>query len=218
VWGIGEPIGPGSSDATLVECQLHESLLNVAFADTPRFRLLCPYDTDALEPAVLAEAHRSHPVIRHDGVRRGSAAFRGLNEAAAPCDLPLSPPAPDAHELAFDEPGSLPAIRRYAQQRAGDAGLDTRRTADLVLAVNELVANSLVHGGGKGVLRIWEQREVLLVEVADTGRFRQPLAGRRPPAPARAGGWGLWLANQLCDLVQVRSYRGGSVVRLHMGR
>jgi len=29
------------------------------------------------------------------------------------------------------------------------------------------------------------------------------------------GGWGLWLANQLCDLVQLRELPEGSVVRLH---
>ena len=42
----------------------------------------------------------------------------------------------------------------------------------------------------------------------------EPLAGRlRPLNPAR-GGNGLWLANQLCDLVQVRSSEAGTVVRL----
>ena len=29
-------------------------------------------------------------------------------------------------------------------------------------------------------------------------------------------GFGLWLANQLCDLVQIRSFADGSVVRLHL--
>ena len=43
----------------------------------------------------------------------------------------------------------------------------------------------------------------------------EPLVGRERPA-GPAGGYGLWLANQLCDLVQVRSFPAGSVVRLHM--
>ena len=30
------------------------------------------------------------------------------------------------------------------------------------------------------------------------------------------GGRGVWMANQLCDLVQVRSSDDGTVVRLHM--
>jgi hypothetical protein len=32
------------------------------------------------------------------------------------------------------------------------------------------------------------------------------------------GSAGLWLANQLCDLVQIRSFAAGTVVRLHMRR
>ena len=45
VRGIGEPIWAGRGATELVECQLHEALLNVAFADRADFRLLCPYDT-----------------------------------------------------------------------------------------------------------------------------------------------------------------------------
>ena len=40
--------------------------------------------------------------------------------------------------------------------------------------------------------------------------------GRERPAAGQVGGHGLWLANQLCDLVQVRSFPTGSAVRLHM--
>ena len=32
------------------------------------------------------------------------------------------------------------------------------------------------------------------------------------------GGRGVWLANQLCDLVQIRSGAAGTVVRLHARR
>ena len=43
---------------------------------------------------------------------------------------------------------------------------------------------------------------------------------RWPAAPGRTsddgGGWGLWLANQLCDLVQLRTLPDGNVVRLHL--
>ena len=45
---------------------------------------------------------------------------------------------------------------------------------------------------------------------------------RSPAASARVhgqpGGYGLWLANQLCDLVQIRSLPAGTAVRLHMRR
>ncbi len=59
--GIGEPIWAGRSDPELAECHRHESLLNLAFADTPSFRLLCPYDVSALDPKVVEEAGLEDP-------------------------------------------------------------------------------------------------------------------------------------------------------------
>src|SRR5688572_5001209 len=46
--GIGEPIWADRNPDELVECQLHESLLNMAFAAADSFQLICPYDTSAL--------------------------------------------------------------------------------------------------------------------------------------------------------------------------
>src|SRR3954447_19900856 len=43
--GIGEPICAQRAPAELVECQRHESLLNLAFSDASGFHLVCPYDT-----------------------------------------------------------------------------------------------------------------------------------------------------------------------------
>ena len=72
VRGIGEPIWAGRSPAELVECQAHETLLNYAFADSPAWSLLCPYDTAALPPAVVDEARRSHPFVARDGIGKDS--------------------------------------------------------------------------------------------------------------------------------------------------
>jgi two-component sensor histidine kinase len=88
------------------------------------------------------------------------------------------------------------------------AGLDPARAADLVLAVDEVATNSLRHGGGRGAQRFWRDEGALVCEVRDAGRER--------PAIDRDGGRGLWMVNQLCDLVQLRSFPGGAVVRLHV--
>ena len=92
------------------------------------------------------------------------------------------------------------------------------RTEDLLLAVNEVATNSLRHGAGTGYLRMWEEGDGVICEVRDAGTFDRPLAGRFRPTPEQIGGYGLWVANQLCDLVQVRSFEVGTVVRLHMRR
>ncbi|HVA59548.1 MAG TPA: sensor histidine kinase [Mycobacteriales bacterium] len=214
--GIGEPIWAGRTPAELVECQRHEALLNLAFADTPNFRLLCPYDTRALGGDVIEESHRSHALIAEGGRRRGSVALRDLGEVAAPFDLPL--PEPVAAEEMPVLPGSLVAVRRFVADRATAAGVPAHRVADLVLAVNELATNSLRHAGGNGTLRIWTEPYTMLCEVRDRGLIADPLIGRRRPPRGQEGGRGLWLANQLCDLVQVRSGPNGSVVRLHLRR
>ena len=56
----------------------------------------------------------------------------------------------------------------------------------------------------------------LVCEVRDAGRIDDPLAGRERPTFDREGGRGLWMINRLCDLVQLRSFPSGAVVRLHV--
>lgn len=217
VRGIGEPLGPDRSPAELVECQRHESLLNLAFAGTPAFWLMCPYDTETLDPRVVEEALRSHPVVMADGGRLESAFYGGLEAATAQFRQPLPEPVPAPKEFYFEAAG-LAAVRQYVALRATDAGVGPRRTEDLLLAVNEIATNSVRHAGGDGVLRIWEEPHALICEVRDGGSFEAPLAGRERPRHDRPGGYGLWLANQVCDLVQIRSLPAGTAVRLHMRR
>src|SRR5205085_148847 len=75
---------------------------------------------------------------------------------------------------------------------------------DAVLVVHEAVVNTVLHAGGVGRLRTWTDGRGFLCEVRDGGRIDDPLAGRRRPSMDRAGGRGLWLIHQLCDLVQIR--------------
>jgi anti-sigma regulatory factor (Ser/Thr protein kinase) len=214
--GIGEPVSPEREAAELVECQRHEALLNLAFeGGAEDFWLLCPYDTEALDPAVVEQAHHSHPVLMDRGASRRSAAFAGLEAIEAPFAAPLPAPPPDADEIPF-APGTLAALRSFVSDRATAAGLAPLKVWDLVLAVNELATNSVRHAGGMGVLRLWQDERAVVCEVADSGRIADPLAGRRRPAQGQPGGHGLWLCNQICDLVQVRSLARGSVVRLHL--
>jgi anti-sigma regulatory factor (Ser/Thr protein kinase) len=212
--GIGEPIWPERAAAELVECQRHESLLNLAFAEAEAFWLLCPYDATALSPDVIDEARRSHPFVLVGDRSADSTEYHGLEVLMVPFDDPLPEPPAHSEGLPFG-PGQLSAVRRFVSQRAAMAGLDTERIADLVTAVNELATNSLLYGGAHGSVHAWPDRDGFVCEVRDDGRISDPLIGRRPPEPHQHGGRGLWMANQLCDLVQVRSTAAGTVVRVH---
>jgi anti-sigma regulatory factor (Ser/Thr protein kinase) len=218
VRGIGEPIWAGRGPAELVECQRHETLLNVAFAGSGTWSLLCPYDVDALDAAVIDEAQRSHPYIVEGGARHSSGTCRDLDTMAAPFDVELPPPPADAPPFAFRGPASLTGLRTLVAQRAVNAGLDRRRAAELVLAVNEAASNSIRHADGEGTLRMWNDHDVLICELRDRGCIDAPLVGRERPSETQCGGRGLWMANQLCDLVQMRTSASGNIVRMHMRR
>ena len=214
--GIGEPIWAERTPSELSECQLHESLINLAFAAADDFRLICPYDTAALPEDVIAEARRSHPVVSYDGSEKVSHDYCGIDKAAAGFARSLGEPPAEAEELKVTLP-ALRAARRLVWRRAEEAGLG-ERAEDFMLAVNEVLSNSLQHAGETGMLHIWQDARGLICEVRDDGHIAQPLIGRREPAVGQIGGHGMWLVNLVCDLVQVRSSEQGSTVRMRMNR
>jgi anti-sigma regulatory factor (Ser/Thr protein kinase) len=215
VRGVGEPIWAGRSEAELTECQRHESLLNVAFDDGQAWQLLCPYDLQALDEQVIEEARRSHPFVAEGKASHRCEAYLQEHEASGPFEGTLPAPASRPQELTFTGL-ELAKLRWFVLQNADEASLDHNRIEDLVLAINELATNSLLHGGGMGTLRMWKEADTLLCEVNDRGQITEPLTGRTPPRPEQATGRGLWVVNHLCDLVQIRSTPTGSVVRVHM--
>ncbi len=114
--------------------------------------------------------------------------------------------------------GDLEAVRAYVGGYASRCGLSAERAEDAVLAVNELATNSIKHGGGQGWLRAWREPDALVYEVRDAGFIADPLVGRRRPSPDQVRGFGVWLVNHLCDLVELRSSPTGSVIRAHFAR
>ena len=106
--------------------------------------------------------------------------------------------------------------RRFVRARIEGSRLTPARQDELVLAVSELVANSVRHGGGEGTIRLWRDKRAHVVEVHDAGRIDDPMVGRRCPPPDGTGGRGVWMVHHLCDLVQLRSGPGGTTVRVRV--
>ena len=212
--GVGEPIWAERTPAELVECERHEALLNLALSGAQGW-LLCPYDVDRLPALVLEEAGRNHPLMWAQGSHSSSSSARAIDWIEAPFEHPL-PDAPTGAALMSFGAQDLHDVRSFVEDVAVLSGLSRERTADLLLAADEVVSNSLRHGGGWGEVRMWREPGVVLCEISDSGRILDPLAGRRRPQATEEQGYGLWLANQVCDLVQIRTFRTGSVVRLHV--
>jgi anti-sigma regulatory factor (Ser/Thr protein kinase) len=126
----------------------------------------------------------------------------------------LSPPPAHAEALGYRD--DLYPVRRFVTSRARRAGLAPLRIPDLVLAIGELAANTLRHTGGGGIVLFWRAGDRIICQVSDSRQITDPLARHRVPPDEELGGKGLWLVNQVCDLVQVRTGRAGTVTRLHM--
>lgn len=214
---IGEPIWHGRSDAAVREWARYESILNEAFASSNAW-ILCPYDTTTLDSRILEFAHATHPEVCDADHTESSTAYVSPRELSAALDAD-DLDDPPSHAVALPLSAGLGALRTFAREHARAAGLPDERVAGVELAVHEALANAVVHGHGRGVLRAWPLSRELVYEVADEGNgLRDPLAGHLPPDPESFGGFGMWMARQLADLVQVRSRNGGTRVRLHFRR
>jgi anti-sigma regulatory factor (Ser/Thr protein kinase) len=212
VRGVGEPAWPGRREVELDECRLHEALVNTAFDAGPAWRLLCPYDESALPPEVIDDVLTTHPYV--DGSAREGGGDARRTDAMREFTRPLSAAPEDAQEIVFDA-ADLSGLRSVVRRLCDQAALNRDRTDDLVLAAHELAGNSVQHAGGHGTLRTWQTGNALVIEVADTGSISDPLVGREPVLDLAESGRGVSIANQLCDLVQVRSCDTGTTVRLH---
>jgi anti-sigma regulatory factor (Ser/Thr protein kinase) len=213
---IGEPIWAGRTAAEYPACAQHEALINAAFEGRTA-TILCPYDTRRLDARVIADAYATHPTVIASGAgqERNSGAY-APDDVVARYNEPL-PPAPDVECFSFDT-NSLSRARHLATDEGARLGLAETRLPDLALVTAELATNSVVHGGGSGALRVWDEDGCVVCEVHDKGRLADPLAGRRPAARDQRGGRGLLMVNLVADLVRVHTGPEGTTVRCWFAR
>jgi anti-sigma regulatory factor (Ser/Thr protein kinase) len=126
----------------------------------------------------------------------------------------------------FNE-AALHIVRETVLAHAAAAGMPERRAVDVMLAVHELAANAVRHGGGSGRIRMQVTGGELVCRVSDPGPAsrngqapgskpdrRQHPAGSTVPAqpwPCQPG-HGLWLVRQAADHISVISGPAGSQV------
>jgi anti-sigma regulatory factor (Ser/Thr protein kinase) len=212
VHGINESVWSGRTPAHVNELRYQEWLLNRAFAQAPAWSLMCPFDTAEQDATVVSAIARCHPLL-WDGTKGvpstgyivGDYTFETLAE-----------PSGTVRRVPYDL-STLTAVRETVAQFASTCGLGADRVRDLKLAVAEVAANSIRHGGGRGVALLWRTDRSVMCELEDAGVITDPLVGLVRPTAGQIGGRGLWFVNNLCDLVEIRSSPGeGTRVRLSM--
>jgi hypothetical protein len=210
---VGEPLWEGRRPEEVLESQLHEALMNVAVDPELPFWVLCPYDAEHLDADVLAEASRSHPALATKESYQGSRSYRGHDHAQAMFAGDLPPMDGPVTVISVTQ-DSLAAAAETVILQAACGNLGSNQVISLTHAVRRLAGDSLTRGARQLTVRIWDRPDVLICEVADTTVIRDLLVGRRLVQPP--GDDAVWFANQVCDLVQVRSGGSGTVIRLHM--
>ncbi len=172
--------------------------------------MLCPYDAENLDAFALAGAELTHPGLIEGGHRRPSHHYGEPLQTALAEQWPLDP----AVDPRFA--GDLRDLRDALARDPVAASLDAMRRGDLVFATNEAVTNVVKHGDGHARLRLWVDGADVVSEVTCVSRVEDVMAGRRRPAGDPAAARGLWLINQICDLVELRSGAAGTTLRMHI--
>ena len=89
------------------------------------------------------------------------------------------------------------------------------KTAKLAAAIDE-IAVAGHRGYGRVDILLWRAETALICQVTDPGTVDDPMIGRAGlVGPSRGRERAIRLANELCDLVQIRSSATGTTVRVH---
>lgn len=114
------------------------------------------------------------------------------------------------------DPAEIGAVRASVRAIAVKSGFADRAN-DLVLALDELLANAQEHGRPPVDVTAWSDGR-LVVEVSDAGDGLNASAvwKSHPPKPYGTRGRGLWIVRQLCDVVTITSPGEGTRVRLEL--
>ena len=214
---IGEPVWTAPTALESKEWARYESLVNAALAWAHAV-LVCTYDVRVVDSAVVAEVARTHPELVVNGAARPSPSYLDPAVFTDECDKRPLPELPrSALNQRFDGAGQVATVRDVVRFYATQAGAVAQKAERFVQAVEEVMRNAIEYGGGSGVVRVWSDQRRMLCEVSDTGAgLRNPLDGHLPCGRSTPRGRRLWLARQLCDLVEVRTDLAGTTVRLHL--
>ncbi|UWP82433.1 sensor histidine kinase [Dactylosporangium fulvum] len=213
---LGEPVWTGLDDLETAEWGRYESVMNVALASS-RAWVVCGYDSRTLPPAIVDDARRTHPEL---AVGTGSESSNTYTDPAyyyAEHNVPLIV-RPDHGVEWLPIFGDLAPVRQFVADHAVRLGVPTARLDDFTLAVNEVATNALRHGAGHGEARLWATDRRVVCEIFDPGAAADNFLGFLRADPQAGKGHGLWIARQICDLLEMRTGEAGTTVRLHMRR
>lgn len=207
---LAEPVWQGWSEHEVNAWIKMESGLNVVLAEA-NVSMVCPYDTRILQPAISMSAHRTHPLLARPAGSAESTDYADPIEFAAECDrafTPASAPFGAAHA-----PNGTPdprSLRDFVATQARLHGLSDERADLLVFAVHELATYLSAQFSHPVETRMWPAMGTVECELRVAGGpVPEPYAGFDTPGFAAHNDDRLWIARQLCDMLEIRPSQTG---------
>jgi anti-sigma regulatory factor (Ser/Thr protein kinase) len=208
---IGEPPWATGSEAQVRDWARHEAVTNIAF-EGMGVDFICAYDERVLPVEILEHALHTHPALAGPGGHSASDRYEEPDEFCRRLDSRIGTIDGEPAAMLDVDLGELRRVRRLVSSMAGAVGIPGVRAEGLVLAVNEIAGNAVVHGSPPATLRIWSRDSEIVCEVSDHGAgIDDPFAGQFIPPLGGIGGRGIWLARMLCDAVEIRNGDGCTV-------
>lgn len=190
----------GCDPAAQAAWNRYESAVDAALGPYP-FRALCVYDARTRPPAVIAAARATHAIVSSALSSRASPEY--VAPAAFLADplarVPAPPTSPPSVATTIAHLRDLARARQLLRASArSDSAVSSLTIQEFLMAVQEVAANGLVHGGPPVHISLWTDVDTLTCLVEDSGSGNvDPMAGFR--LPDDWGPMGLWAARQLVD-------------------
>ncbi len=189
----------------------YEALVNHALAHHPAW-IICAYDSRVVHSDVVQRMRTTHPQIA------GCACHDYEDPAAVLRALAPAPPSPSLKLPALHElppAADAPAFRVHLVAAMSEAGIDHERGVEMLLAAGEVFSNAARHGQGLRSARAGLVGDRFVCELSDHGPgIDDPLAGYLPPRQGDTGGFGMWVARQATERMELLSTPDGLTVRL----
>ncbi|GAA4749438.1 ATP-binding protein [Actinomycetospora chibensis] len=208
--------GPGPRSSAPDFWSVVDASCNLALSGLP-VTLVCLCDATGASEDTERYLYWNHPELFDGSHASPNPRYRTPDQVLASVPAPPAPPlGPPNHLATFEGVTALRGVRKATRRHGEEAGLSDEQVDGLVLAIGELVSNSIEHGPGRGTLAWWTRPGQVVAQIHDTGHMTTTTPGLRRPDVRSVRGRGVWLARQLSDVLHFWTGVDGTHVRLEI--
>jgi anti-sigma regulatory factor (Ser/Thr protein kinase) len=187
----------------------YEAVFNLSFAHLPTW-VICAYDANGTPDPIIEGVWQTHREVAAGDAWHTSDRFDDPDDLLRRI-TPVPAPLPELRSIPFGR--DVEELRERLARELAAENVSETKALDMLLAVTEVAANAIGHGGGVEDVRVGRAQGRFVCEIVDRGAgFDDPSAGYL--APQRGIGTGLWVARQLTWRIEFFRAPAGFTARL----